>query len=277
MPTIADSKCVLIIGATAGIGQALARALVDLPSKPKVIVNGRRQERLDELQKEGFETIKFDVNTDRPNLKHFVDTVVGRYPELDTVVFSAAIQNELDFTHPDTLDLDIFMRELNINYISIITMTKFFLSHLIKRAATGQPCFIIPISSILGITPGPWVPTYAATKAALHSFSITLNEQLHGTGVHVMEIMPPLTESELHDHQGKRETLQKVWMPLDEFTKEEMEGLLRGETFIPCGETKEPFDAFERGRVKAVHAMYIERRRHEDNAGDGFRIGLHKL
>ncbi|TFK50054.1 NAD(P)-binding protein [Heliocybe sulcata] len=276
MPTIADSKCVLIIGATAGIGQALARALVALPSKPKVIVNGRRKERLDELRKEGFETIEFDVDTNRPNLKHFVDTVIGRYPELDTVVFSAAIQNELDFSHPDTLDLDVFMSELNINYISIITMIKFFLSHLIKRAATGQPCFIIPITSTLGIVPGPWVPTYAATKAALHSISITLNEQLDGTGVHIMEVMPPLTESELHDHQGKRETLQNIWMPLDEFTKEEMEGLLRGDTFIPCGETKDGFMRFEKGRVEAVHAMYAERRKHEDQAGGGFRIGVNR-
>ena len=48
---ISECRCILVIGATAGIGRALALALHDLPSKPNVIVGGRRQERLDELTK----------------------------------------------------------------------------------------------------------------------------------------------------------------------------------------------------------------------------------
>ena len=48
---ISECRCILIIGATAGIGRALALALLDLPSKPTVIIGGRRKERLDELTK----------------------------------------------------------------------------------------------------------------------------------------------------------------------------------------------------------------------------------
>lgn len=39
--------------------------------------------------------------------------------------------------------------------------------------------------------PPPWVPNYGATKAALHSFSVSLSVQLADTDVHIMEIFPP--------------------------------------------------------------------------------------
>lgn len=83
MPGIKDSKVVLIIGATAGIGRALALAIHDLPTKPTVIVTGRRKERLDELVAKGegrIHAIQFDINTSREQLRSFVDGVVAKYP-----------------------------------------------------------------------------------------------------------------------------------------------------------------------------------------------------
>jgi len=82
MPSINDSKCILVIGGTSGLGRSLARSLRDLPSKPTVIVTGRRQDRLDDLVKEKFEAIKFDVDTTRDKLKAFVNEVVGKYPDV---------------------------------------------------------------------------------------------------------------------------------------------------------------------------------------------------
>ena len=84
MASILKSKCVLVTGATAGIGRALARAIRDLPSKPTVIAMGRRQERLDELAKEGFKTAKFDMNTTPDKIKAFVDDITGQYPEVSS-------------------------------------------------------------------------------------------------------------------------------------------------------------------------------------------------
>ncbi|TFK57385.1 NAD(P)-binding protein [Heliocybe sulcata] len=257
MPNISDSKCILVVGATAGIGRALAASLKALPSKPKVIVTGRRQERLDELAKQGFETVKADVNADRAGLKQFVDSVVSKYPDLDSVIFSAGIQHEFDFTKPESVNLDNLADELNTNYLAIVTMITYFLPHLLKVASTGQPAFIMPITSGLAIVPGPWVPCYCATKAALHSYSISLNEQLLDTGVHVIEIMPPLVESELHDHQGKSPSLSKVWMPLDEFTNKAMEGLKRGDTFVPIGMAAQGFEKFEKGKAEASHGAFM--------------------
>lgn len=94
-PGIDSSKCVLIIGATAGIGRALALAIRALPSKPTVIVAGRRQERLDELvhtandelKGEGrIEGIQVDVSASKAELKAFVDGVVRKWPEVNSLL-----------------------------------------------------------------------------------------------------------------------------------------------------------------------------------------------
>ena len=84
MTGIKDAKCVLVIGATAGIGRALALAIHDLDSKPTVIVAGRRQERLDELaaKSDRIKTARVDINTSYDKLKPFVEDVVTRYPDV---------------------------------------------------------------------------------------------------------------------------------------------------------------------------------------------------
>ena len=87
MPSIDDSKCILVTGATAGIGRALALALAKLPNKPRVIAVGRRKSRLEELAKYGLETVEFDMNTDSSNLKKFADSVVQKYPEVSRLIY----------------------------------------------------------------------------------------------------------------------------------------------------------------------------------------------
>jgi NADPH:quinone reductase-like Zn-dependent oxidoreductase len=85
MASITNSKCVLVLGATSGLGRALARSIQALPSKPTVIITGRRKERLDELAKENFETIQFDNDTTKDKLKEFVDSVLHKYPDVSVV------------------------------------------------------------------------------------------------------------------------------------------------------------------------------------------------
>lgn len=82
MPGIGDARCILIIGATSGIGKALAEALHALPSRPTVIAAGRRKERLDALRKDRLEGVVVDVSAGAQATKKFVDDVTGRYPEV---------------------------------------------------------------------------------------------------------------------------------------------------------------------------------------------------
>lgn len=85
MPGINDSKCVLVIGATAGIGRALALAIHKLPTNPMVVVAGRRQERLDELVQQGegrIHGVQVDVTKSASELKTFVEETVGTFPNV---------------------------------------------------------------------------------------------------------------------------------------------------------------------------------------------------
>jgi len=81
-PSINSAKCVLVTGATSGIGRALALAIAALPSHPMVIGVGRRKDRLSELKEAGIEAEEFDVNADRASMKSFVDGMIKKYPEV---------------------------------------------------------------------------------------------------------------------------------------------------------------------------------------------------
>ncbi|KAI0778527.1 NAD-P-binding protein [Trametes elegans] len=258
MPGIKDAKTVLVIGATSGIGRALALAIHDLESKPTVIVAGRRQERLDEIAKHGdrINATRVDINAGDDDLKAFVQRTVSRYPDLDAVIFSSGIQHIFDLTKPETIDFTKFQNETTTNYISIFKLIVLFLPHLLKLSDAGRPSFIIPITSGLSIVPYANVPNYSATKAALHSLDYSLRAQLVKTKVQVIEILPPLVESELHDHQGTTPALAKFWMPLDEFTKQTVAGLIRGDPQVAVGTAGQQLEQYENGKSEAVQQLH---------------------
>ncbi|KAJ3793172.1 hypothetical protein GGU11DRAFT_800764 [Lentinula aff. detonsa] len=81
-PSIDNSQCVLVTGATSGIGRALALAIAALPSHPKVIGVGRRKDRLAGLKDAGIDAEEFDVNADRVKTKNFVEEMIQKYPEV---------------------------------------------------------------------------------------------------------------------------------------------------------------------------------------------------
>ena len=87
MPNITDSKCILVVGSTGGIGRALALAILDLPSKPTVIVCGRRKERLDELiashgANGRLKSVTLDVLAERSVLQSSIQEIVNAYPDV---------------------------------------------------------------------------------------------------------------------------------------------------------------------------------------------------
>ncbi|KAI5886630.1 NAD(P)-binding protein [Schizophyllum commune H4-8] len=249
MASILKSKCVLVTGATAGIGRALARAIRDLPSKPTVIAMGRRQERLDELAKEGFKTAKFDMNTTPDKIRAFVDDITAQYPELDAVILNAGVQYIFDFTKPESVDFNKISTEFNVNYLAVVSMMTAFLPHLIK-IGKERPTLLVPVTSGLMTIPLPSTANYSATKAALHSISFSIRIQMENakTNVHVLEIIPPLVESELHDNQGTTEALSRFWMPLADFINVVLDGLKEGKIAITAGAATSAYLQFEKGK-----------------------------
>ena len=123
-------KCVLMIGATSGIGLGLAEKLIHKGSK--VIVVGRRKDRIDEfVRKHGSKAggIPYDI-TDSQGLDAFVKKVTGTYPDLDCIFLNAGFSAVHDFTKPDQVDLSTFHQEMAVNFSSFVNITATFLPFL---------------------------------------------------------------------------------------------------------------------------------------------------
>ena len=255
----------LIIGATSGIGEALAAKLVS--EGTSVIVTGRRRERLDAFVSQhgkvaapsssapvSVSSMVLDV-TRLGEIPAFAAAVLREHPDLDCVVINAGVQRAYDFARPETVDLDgSFTDELTTNYLAPVHLTKAFLPHLqnlAKRSKGGEggggstTTHLVYISASLGLIPGLLrTPGYNASKAALHSFVMNVREQLRqadaeaGQGsVRLVEVFPPAVQTELHDerHQPDLRGGGALGMPLDEFTERAYSGLVRGDDQFAIG------------------------------------------
>lgn len=209
----------LIIGATSGIGAALAAKLISTGTK--VIVTGRRQDRLDAfVQTHGpanASALALDV-LDLGGIPGFAARVLRDHPDLDCVVVNSGIQRAFDFTKPDALDLAQLDAEVTTNYTSAVHLTAAFLPHL-NAQSQGH---IVYVSASLGLVPGMIrTPNYNASKAALHSFIMAVRQQLKDAQVRtrIVEVFPPAVQTELHDekHQPDLKNGGQIGMPLDAY------------------------------------------------------------
>lgn len=139
-------KKVLIIGATSGIGEALATRCVKAGSS--VIVSGRRTDKLEDFihrhGKNKCSAFQFDITElakipgfaaefecPPPNSMTssliFIESITETHPDLDCVLLNSGIQRGADFTKPESVDMSSIQTELNTNYLSYISLTKAFL------------------------------------------------------------------------------------------------------------------------------------------------------
>lgn len=250
-------KKALVIGATSGIGEALAIKLVANGSK--VVLVGRRQERLDNLVKQlgsdKSSAMSFDI-TKLQDISAFASKVTSEHPDIDAIILNSGIQRSFNFAKPETVDLSMVQEELTTNYTSIIHLTMAFLPFLqAQKTATH----LVYISATLGIIPTV-IRTggYNASKAALHHWILVFREQLKqqpDNKVKVVEVFPPAVQTELHDerHQPDLKDGGKIGMPLQAFTDQTYEELLKGEDQFGIGMAKGTIDGWEKERVKLFH------------------------
>ncbi|XDG05448.1 hypothetical protein ABKA04_005063 [Annulohypoxylon sp. FPYF3050] len=250
-------KKALIIGATSGIGEALAARLH--AEGTSVIVTGRRQEALDAFvaKHPGSAAATLDI-TKLDSIPTFAADVVKQHPDLDAVILNAGIQRPLFFDRPN-VDLKIFDEELTTNYISFVYLTAALLPHFQKLSKEeGKDTSLVYVSSTLGLIPTlVRAPGYCASKAALHSFVTTLRQQLEDGGypkVKVVEVFPPAVQTELHDtkHQPDLVNGGEIGMPLAEYIDRMYAGLQKGDDqfAVGPGEAWLAEGGFENTRVK---------------------------
>jgi len=186
---------ILITGGATGIGLALVE---QLEKTNKIIICGRRESKLLEAKKRYPEIyIKVCDLQYRYQRIEFVEWLKQEHKDLNILINNAGIQKELNLLKiKDFTDLT---QETEINLIAPVHLSMLLIPHL----STKANAVIINITSGLAFTPIAFMPMYCATKAAMHSFSLSLRHQLVKTSIKVFEIIPPTVDTELD--QGKRE------------------------------------------------------------------------
>jgi uncharacterized oxidoreductase len=214
---------VLITGGASGIGSALAERFLRAGSE--VAVCGRRADKLAEAKARhpGMKTFVCDVGKGSDRIA-LLDWAVQELPGLDVLVNNAGIQRRVRLTEPG--DLEALREEIAINLEAPIHLSTLFIPHLLKQERPA----IVNVTSGLSFAPLAGVPVYCATKAALHSFTLSLRQQLSGTPIEVVEIIPPAVDTDLGGPG-----LHTFGVPLDEFADAVAARLDRGEMEIPYG------------------------------------------
>ncbi|HZC36205.1 MAG TPA: SDR family NAD(P)-dependent oxidoreductase [Chthoniobacterales bacterium] len=186
-----SNNTIFVTGGGSGIGRGLAESLHKLGNK--VIISGRRHDVLYQTVKAnpGMEFIVLDVS-DSDSIRDVAVKVVQEYPDLNVLINNAGIlkvENLKKF--PGKLKDSEAV--IITNLLGPIRLTAALLPHLQKQPESA----IINVSSGLGFVPLPVTPTYSATKAALHSYTVSLRVELAGTPVEVIEIIPPAVATDL--------------------------------------------------------------------------------
>ncbi|KAL8662653.1 MAG: hypothetical protein Q9202_004518 [Teloschistes flavicans] len=248
-------KQVLVIGATSGIGEALASRFVD--EGAHVIVVGRRKEKLEDfVHKHGKDrstAIPFDI-TEMDKIPNFATNVTKTYTDLDCILINSGIQRSFDFSEPHTVDLDVVETEFKTNYLSYLALTKAFLPFLQSKQHESALMFT---TSGLALIPMTRCANYCASKAALHHWILVLRQQLRDSKIKVVELFPPAVQTELHDekHQPNIKNGRQIGMPLDQFTNEAYDGLAAGKEEVVVGDAAGWYNAFEPQRQQIFKKM----------------------
>jgi uncharacterized oxidoreductase len=185
-----QGNTILITGGSAGIGLAMAKKFVSLGNK--VIVTGRNADKLEAARKEtpALEIIRSDA-ADPGAVQALAAELGDRFPEMNVLVNNAGVMIPRNHTGPSG-DLVALTAELDINLAGPIRMVSVLIDRLKANRGT-----IINVSSGLAFVPLQLSPIYCATKAALHSYTMSLRQQLKDEGVEVIELMPPAVHTEL--------------------------------------------------------------------------------
>jgi uncharacterized oxidoreductase len=203
---------ILITGGASGIGLALAVAWQAQGNT--VIVAGRRKTVLDQAVAAHPGLIGYELDVENAgSLAAFAANVVKHHPGLNVLVNNAGImraENLLDARSalPDAEAM------IATNLLGPIRLTTALLPHLMAQKASA----IINVSSGLAFVPLAMTPTYSATKAALHSYTQSLRHQLRDTPVEVLELAPPMVQTDLMPGQA----VNPMGMPLADYIAEVM-------------------------------------------------------
>jgi uncharacterized oxidoreductase len=244
------SNTIFITGGSSGIGKGLAQAFHKLGNQ--VIISGRRGAVLQSIcaANPGMRYFVLDV-TDSDSVRRVAMEVIDEFPNLNCIFNNAGVQAAHDFSADKQLDEQALVEEINTNVLGVVCVAAAFVPHLKKQANA----VLVNVSSGLAFVPYARYPVYCATKAAVHSFSLSLRHQLKNSGVKVIELIPPYVKTELGGitkNAGNNGGPKP--MPLDAFIAETMKELTGDADELAIAAAKNLVGASGLQKVKEVFA-----------------------
>lgn len=146
-----------------------------------MIINGRNKDRLDSALShlKNAVAIQGDLSIESERLRIASELTKG-YPDVNVIVNNAGEA----YTYSLATNGNAYanaLKEINTNYLAIIHFTELMLPHLMQKSQSA----VVNVTSIVGLIPSAGVPTYSASKSALHFYTQSLRASLVNTNVKV--------------------------------------------------------------------------------------------
>jgi NADP-dependent 3-hydroxy acid dehydrogenase YdfG len=204
-------RTVLVTGATAGFGKAIAFKLAQ--KSCKLILTGRREKRLQEICAEINNSgvseatyLSFDIR-DKSAVEASIDSLDSKWQNIDVLVNNAGLA--LGKSTIENGDIDDWEGMLDTNVKGLLYITRKLIP-VLKNSDSGH---IINIGSIAGTEVYPGGNVYCASKHAVNALSKALRQELLPYGIRVSQIRPGLADTEFSvvRYKGDAEKAQKVY------------------------------------------------------------------
>ncbi|SDQ97994.1 uncharacterized oxidoreductase [Chryseobacterium soldanellicola] len=220
---------IFISGGSAGIGLAIAKKLSDTGNQ--IIINGRNEARLQNALKEldNAVAIAGDLSLEADRIR-IAEELKTNHPNLNIIINNAGSAFMNDLSNSENNAAEKAYEEINTNYISVIHFTSLVLPQLLEQEDSA----IVNISSIAVFRSNKFLPTYSASKAALHSYTQGLRDTFADNDkLNVYEVYPPLVNTEFSAEIGGANGI-----PASEVADELFLALEQNQFEVPVGDTK---------------------------------------
>ncbi len=222
-----SNNTIIITGGSSGIGLEMARQFTDRNNF--VIACSTSLEKLQQAQEEIPDLIIYPCDISDPGqCENFVRWIKKQYPKANMLINNAAIVHKAAFLEDDDM-MSKAEKEIAVNFTAPMRLIQLLYPILIQNPKPK----IINVTTGLVFVPRADYPVYNATKAALHSFTQVLREQLKTTSVKVIEVMFPAVDTPWH--QGHP---PKIAIPAQKAVGEMMARLESDATEIKIGGVK---------------------------------------